>query len=39
MLYGIFTWKTSQENEDPETCPEQEAFIAFRLKKKKICEE
>ena len=37
-MYGIFTWKPSQENEDPATCPEQEAFIAFRLKKK-ICEE
>ena len=36
MLSGIFTcpWKPSQENEDPGEYPEQEAFIAFRLKKK-----
>ena len=35
VLGWIWTWKPSQENEDPATCPEQEAFIAFRLKKKK----
>lgn len=39
MLSGIFTcpWQPSQENEDPEKYPEQEAFIAFGLKK--FCEE